>query len=239
MRFSLALVALVPVLSAYADNILIQVGANNLLAFSPPNITAKVGDVIAFQFQSKNHSVTQSTFATPCSIQTTPQPGLNSQFQPVTPGATMQPQFSFNVTDTTPLWFFCAQTIPANHCNAGMVFSVNADPSSAKSFAVFQAAAMGNATGAASSAGTVASITSDIGSAISGATSAAPSVIAEATSDAAGAVNTATSAIAGAAGAAASDAAKAANGLLGAGVRVNSNGMSLLAVVVIASWMLV
>ncbi|KAJ7932861.1 Cupredoxin, partial [Mycena leptocephala] len=144
MRFSLALSALAPILSVYADNILVMVGANNQLAFSPPNVTANVGDVISFQFQSKNHSVTQSTFGSPCTTQTTPKQGIDSGFQFVgAPGAAMLPQFSFNVTDLNPLWFYCAQTNPASHCSAGMVFSVNADPSSPKSFAAFQALAMG------------------------------------------------------------------------------------------------
>ncbi|KAJ6532379.1 Cupredoxin, partial [Mycena capillaripes] len=137
MRFSLAVVALAPILSVYADNILIQVGANNQLIFSPSNVTAKVGDTIAFQFQSKNHSLTQSTFAAPC----TKNGPVDSSFQFVPAGSTQLPQFSFNVTDTTPLWFFCAQTNPVSHCGQGMVFSVNADPNSAKSHAAFQALA--------------------------------------------------------------------------------------------------
>jgi len=80
MRFSLAAAALVPVMSASAANILVQVGAGGKLAFSPSNITAQVGDVIAFQFQAKNHSVTQSTFPSPCQIQTTPAQGIDSGF---------------------------------------------------------------------------------------------------------------------------------------------------------------
>ncbi|KAJ7510132.1 hypothetical protein B0H11DRAFT_1701296, partial [Mycena galericulata] len=121
------------------------------LAFSPTNITAQVGDVVAFQFQGKNHSVTQSTFTDPCSIQTTPAQGISSGFQPVAANATELPEWSFTVNNaSTPLWFFCAQTNPKSHCEAGMVFSVNANPDSAKSFAVYQAAAMaGNAAAAA------------------------------------------------------------------------------------------
>ncbi|KAJ7775151.1 hypothetical protein B0H16DRAFT_1362595 [Mycena metata] len=195
MRFSLAAAALVPVMSASAANILVQVGAGGKLAFSPSNITAQVGDVIAFQFQAKNHSVTQSTFPSPCQIQTTPAQGIDSGFQFVAPNATSLPQWSFTVDNTsTPLWFFCAQT---GHCEQGMVFSVNANETSPKSFAAFQASAMG--AGGAAAAGAAAG-------------SAAGSAIGAATSAIGAGVGDATSAIAGAAGAAATDAANALSG---------------------------
>ncbi|KAJ7047088.1 hypothetical protein C8F04DRAFT_219531 [Mycena alexandri] len=202
MRFSLAAAALVPVMSASAANILVQVGAGGKLAFSPSNITAQVGDVIAFQFQGKNHSVTQSTFATPCAIQTAPAQGIDSGFQFVAPNATELPQWSFTVDNaTSPLWFFCAQTNPAVHCAAGMVFSVNANEASPKNFAAFQASAM--ASGGAAAAGAAAG-------------SAAGSAIGAATSAIGAGVGDATSAIGGAAGAAATDAANALSGVAGA-----------------------
>ncbi|KAJ6536175.1 hypothetical protein B0H19DRAFT_962912, partial [Mycena capillaripes] len=113
------------------------------LTFSPSNITAAVGDVVGFQFQNKNHSVTQSSFASPC---TPLAGGLDSGFQFVAPGATTLPEFSFNVTDVSkPLFFFSGQTNPVNECQLGMVFSVNANPISAESFEAFQAAALNSA----------------------------------------------------------------------------------------------
>jgi len=227
MRFSLAIAALAPVLSASAANILVQVGAGGLLAFSPPNVTANVGDVIAFQFQGKNHSVTQSTFANPCAIQTTPAQGIDSGFQPVAANATELPEWSFTVNNASaPLWFFCAQTNPVVHCNKGMVFSVNANPDSAKSFAAYMALAMtDNVGGAASAVGSAASAaTSAIGSAVAGgvsdATSAIAGAVGAATSAAAGAVGAATSAAGAAAGAAATDAAS----ILGAGASALTAG---------------
>ncbi|KAF7345793.1 hypothetical protein MVEN_01600000 [Mycena venus] len=233
MRFSFALATLAAVCSVQADNILIQVGANNALTFSPSNITAKVGDTIAFQFQSKNHSITQSSFASPCVKSGV----VDSGFQFVTPGQAQLPQYSFNVTDLNPLWFFCAQTNPANHCNAGMVFSVNANETSPKTFAAFQALAMGNSGAIASSvaasvvasvtsaaAGAINTATSDIASVVQQGTSILPSVISDATSVIGNGVSDATAA----AGAAASDAAKAAGGLIGAGVRVNANSLTFL-----------
>ncbi|KAJ7709621.1 Cupredoxin [Mycena rosella] len=262
MRFSLAVAALAPVLSVYADNILVQVGAGGQLAFSPQNITAKIGDVVTFQFQGKNHSVTQSTFANPCTIQTAPAQGIDSGFQFVSPNATQLPEWTFTMdNETTPLWFFC----PASHCQAGMVFSINANEASAKSFEVYQAAAKasGNAVAAggaaASSVGSalgsdIGAATSALGSDIGAATSALGGVAGEATSVIAGGVGAATSAIAGAAGAAATDAANALTGLAagltgganptgstnttGAGFRLSSNTASLFAVVGLTAMLL-
>ncbi|KAJ7029922.1 hypothetical protein C8F04DRAFT_962333, partial [Mycena alexandri] len=106
--------------------------------FSPSNISANVGDVVTFQFLAKNHSVTQTTFAEPCSSPLFG--GIDSGFQPVSPNSTATPQFSFTVNNAnTPLFFFSAQTAVVNECNTGMVFSINQDPNSAESFAAFQA----------------------------------------------------------------------------------------------------
>ncbi|KAJ7905791.1 hypothetical protein B0H14DRAFT_2301620, partial [Mycena olivaceomarginata] len=121
------------------------------LAFSPTNVTAAVGDTIQFQFQSKNHSVTQSTFANPCQIQTSPSLGIDSGFQFVAAGSTELPQWSFTLQDIVPLWFFCAQTIPANHCQHGMVFSLNANEEGSESTAAFQARALASGDGSSSS----------------------------------------------------------------------------------------
>jgi len=239
MRFSLVATVFIPVLSAAADNILVLVGANNQLAFSPTNITANVGDTVTFQFQSKNHSVTQSTFASPCQIQTTPAQGIDSGFQLVAAGAAQLPEWSFTVNNaSSPLWFFCAQTIPADHCQMGMVFSVNANPDSAKSFAVYQAAAMSGggappsggappaggaspsgdapSVGDASVAGSVVgAFTSDAGGFGSDATSAGASVFGAATSAAGSFAPEATSFIGSVAGDATGDAGGLFSSLLG------------------------
>ncbi|KZP21225.1 hypothetical protein FIBSPDRAFT_931845 [Athelia psychrophila] len=134
---------------------LIVVGGNSTLTFSPTSVNASVGDTVAFQFQSKNHTVTQSTFAAPCANMTTPTEGIDSGFQAVAAGATSFPQWSFNVTNaTTPLWFYCRQT---GHCEAGMVFAVN--PNAAKTFSAFQAAAMASSSSASAGGSASASAT--------------------------------------------------------------------------------
>ncbi|KAJ7069583.1 hypothetical protein C8F01DRAFT_1326616 [Mycena amicta] len=151
MRFSTLATAASLVSIAAAADILVKVGDNQTLTFNPSSVTAAVGDVISFQFLSKNHSVTQSTFANPCAIQTTPTQGIDSGFQFVAANATSVPEWSFTVNNATaPIWFFCAQTNPVVHCNKGMVFAVNA-PATGKTFDAFQAAALGG--GASSAAG--------------------------------------------------------------------------------------
>jgi plastocyanin len=129
MRLSLAVAALSSlVVSVVAETHLVLVGDGGL-TFNPTSVTAAQGDVVAFEFRAKNHSVTQSTFAEPCKIQSTPQPGVNSGFQAVKPDTTAFSQWSFTVDNATaPLWFYCAQKTPVNHCQMGMVFAVNPTP---------------------------------------------------------------------------------------------------------------
>jgi len=142
MRFSTAatFVAIaVPLVSAQATHN-VAVGQNGL-TYSPSNITAAVGDIVSFTFYAKNHSATQSTFAAPCTqlVNSTGGStivGISSGYMPVGANATSNPVWSFSVQDTTPLWFFCLQ---GNHCQQGMVFSINETP--AKTFAAYQTAA--------------------------------------------------------------------------------------------------
>jgi plastocyanin len=143
MRFSTFLAALLPVGAALAETIQVMVGQNGTLTFSPSSVVAKEGDTISFTFLSKNHTVTQSTFASPCTNFTTAdgQSGLDSGYQFVPANATQFQQYSFtmqNVNESVPLWFYCRQ---ADHCQKGMVFAVN--PTAEKSFDAFKAKAMG------------------------------------------------------------------------------------------------
>jgi len=149
MHFSLAVAALVPVLAVYAVDIPVMVGANGTLAFSPSSVQANINDNIIFTFMAKNHSATQSTFATPCAPMAG---GVDSGFQFIPANSTSFPQWNITINNSTPTWFFCAQTNPVVHCQMGMVFAVN--PTANKTFAEFQAAAQaggGNSTSASSS----------------------------------------------------------------------------------------
>ncbi|KAJ7079790.1 hypothetical protein B0H15DRAFT_496283 [Mycena belliarum] len=133
--FALATAAVSLVSAVSAATITVKVGENNGLTYSPTNVVAAAGDVIAFQFLSKNHTVTQSTFKVPCERMTAPTEGIDSGFQAVAPGAAQIPQWSFTVNNASaPLWFYCAQV---GHCSAGMVFSVNA-PTTGNTFDAFK-----------------------------------------------------------------------------------------------------
>ncbi|KAI0257577.1 Cupredoxin, partial [Lactifluus subvellereus] len=110
--------------------------------FTPNNITAATGDTVVFTFNPKNHSVTQSTFANPC---TRNPDGFDSLFNPVALGTTSGfPTFSITVNNTNPIWVYCRQSefTAASHCGKGMVFAVNPGAEgTANSFSNFLAAA--------------------------------------------------------------------------------------------------
>ena len=147
MRFSAALLAFVPALVS-ARNITVQVGGGGL-NFNPTTIQADVDDLIIFQFVAKTHSVTQSTFAAPCVK--SPE-GIDSGVKTVTEGAASIEQWGFKVQSTDPLWFYCQV---GQHCQNGMVFSVN--PTAEKTHEAFLAAAQagggaGNSTSPSGSA---------------------------------------------------------------------------------------
>jgi len=158
----------------------VVVGASGLI-FSPSQVTAAVGDIVQFEFHPKNHTLTQSTFKTPCTAMTG---GVNSGFMPVAANATTFPVFSFKVNQVTPLWFFCAQT---GHCPQGMVFAINVNASSPNTFDAFLANATGNSTSTSASGSTSGTGGSSYGS-------GAPAASGMVTSTAAGAAATGASA---------------------------------------------
>lgn len=149
------------------------VGGPNKLYYDPSNITAKAGDTVTFQFMQKNHTVTQSTFASPCRAltltSTSGQVGFDSGFMPVADGATDFPSYTIKVNDTAPIWAYCKQ---AGHCGSGMVFSVNAVETGPNNFGAFQAAAKQQNGTSASGSSTASSASSTGKSQDSGALSA-------------------------------------------------------------------
>jgi len=113
--------ALLPFVSAAIHDI--QVGAGGKLGFTPEAIAAQPGDQVVFHFVSKNHTVTQTSFAGPC---TPKDGGIDSGFMPVAANQTDNfPTFTIPVTDTQPIWVYCKQKTPVSHCGMGMVFAVN------------------------------------------------------------------------------------------------------------------
>lgn len=87
--------------------------------------------------------MTQASFDEPCrKISDSTYPpvyGFDSGFMPVDANATYFPNFTVTINDTKPIWGYCRQQAANfSHCGVGMVFSVNANPYSDKSFDAFQ-----------------------------------------------------------------------------------------------------
>jgi len=145
----------------------VVVGGSSLV-FTPPNITAKPGDIVTFEFHQKNHTVTQSSFASPCSpLNANGVTGFDSNFMPVADGATSFPTFNFTVTSTKPVWAYCKQGAGA-HCHAGMVFAINTDETSQQNFAAFVNNAKSGSSSTTSSSGASSSTSSGASSKSSG-----------------------------------------------------------------------
>lgn len=150
MRFtiSFAVVFLCSTLAVIAQQTqthTVIVGGNGTLTFDPSEIQVAAGDMVAFEFHSKNHSATQSSFTEPCTYNG----GVNSGFMAISPaladGTGPFPTWTIIVQNASiPMWFFCAQV---GHCSKGMVFAIN--PTDAKPFDAFKAAALAQGSGSA------------------------------------------------------------------------------------------
>ncbi|KAH8687363.1 hypothetical protein BGZ60DRAFT_522026 [Tricladium varicosporioides] len=99
------------------------VGADGLLKYRQEQVNAAIGDIIRFDFNSTNHTVTQSSFNEPCKPLAG---GFSTGFNQFNPTNQTGKIFrDFKVEVSTPLWFYCAQTVKVPHCSKGMVFAVN------------------------------------------------------------------------------------------------------------------
>jgi len=152
--FAAASVALLSLASlASAVNHEVTVGANGTLDYNPEAISADVGDTVTFVFYPKNHTVTQSSLAAPC---TPLEGGISSGFMPVPANQTDNfPTFTITVNDTKPIWIHCEQgaNTAASHCGKGMVYAINCgQDGAANSFTNFKNAALSIGAALASSA---------------------------------------------------------------------------------------
>lgn len=97
----------------------INVGQGGQNVYDPPNTVAATGDLLEFHFYPSNHTVTEASFGAPCRpiggaffsgfVDTTDEDGTTT--------------FTHVLLDERPLFFYCSQ---GNHCQAGMVGSINA-----------------------------------------------------------------------------------------------------------------
>lgn len=80
----------------------VTVGGSAGTVYSPESISAAVGDMVIFNFEAKNHTVTQSAFATPCEKLAD---GMDTNFVPNTNGTTPPPAMAIQVmTDAPQCW---------------------------------------------------------------------------------------------------------------------------------------
>ncbi|KAK7461356.1 hypothetical protein VKT23_008534 [Stygiomarasmius scandens] len=117
----------------------INVAPNGDLSFSPATINAPVGTLVTFYFPVNNngpHSVTQSSFADPCTyLQANSTSGDPAGFDS---GLQAGNTFTINITDTQPIWFHCKQV---QHCGLGMVGSINPPSNGSNTHDAFVSAA--------------------------------------------------------------------------------------------------
>jgi len=90
--------------------------------FVPNYVDAEIDDVILFNFLARSHSLTQSSFTTPCTYNGGFDTGLNQLNPKNESGLFVVPLI---VTTEDPQWFYCQQPGPPNHCGKGMVFGLN------------------------------------------------------------------------------------------------------------------
>ncbi|KAA8900322.1 hypothetical protein FN846DRAFT_959077 [Sphaerosporella brunnea] len=93
-----------------------------ILRYSPEVVYAEIGDTIVFDFLFRNHTVTESTFDSPCVKKAG---GFASGFRPNLENKPGTSKFTYKVVDKKPHWVYCGQKQPKPHCQAGMVFAVN------------------------------------------------------------------------------------------------------------------
>ncbi|ELR05823.1 hypothetical protein GMDG_01900 [Pseudogymnoascus destructans 20631-21] len=115
---------------------IVTVGDNNAIAFSPDTITAAVGSSIEFVFFPPIHSVTQSTFESPCAPLANGTGFWSGAF--TTASGKNANVFTLIVNDTNPIWFFCATP---SHCEAGMAGVINPSSNGSESLDQYKASA--------------------------------------------------------------------------------------------------
>jgi len=121
-----------------ANQININVAFNEQFVFNPANVSAPVGATVSFYFPNNGvtHSVTQSSFAAPCTyLAANTTANTTGGFDS---GLVENVVFTINITDTQPIWFHCKQV---THCGMGMVGSINA-PATGNTFDSFHTAAL-------------------------------------------------------------------------------------------------
>jgi len=132
--FTAALFALTSALAVSAKNVVVTVGKNTTdnatMVFDPAEIVANLNDIVVFNFTEGNHTVTQSTFASPCTPAHDTNStinGFDSSFRDTVNGTAV----TILTVPITPelenqtIWFF-----DFNTCAQGGVGGINIDDNS-------------------------------------------------------------------------------------------------------------
>ena len=117
--------------------------ANKGLHYEPENVVANVGDLIEFHFLPKNHTIVQSSFDNPCQPLTDASGAVVGKFAGFnfkTDAGESNQVFTFQVENTDPFWYYCAQTA-MNHCQSGMSGVINQNFNSDKTLTAYKAKA--------------------------------------------------------------------------------------------------
>ncbi|TDL20054.1 hypothetical protein BD410DRAFT_791434 [Rickenella mellea] len=132
-------------IAVMAKDIVITVGLNAIASdpsktFTPQRVEGKIGDNVIFNFTSGNHSVTQSTFGSPCipaHITNSSINGFDSGLRPTNNGTAIT-TLSVPITPDNvgaPLWFYDASI---GACGEGAVGVINSDESGNETLAGFE-----------------------------------------------------------------------------------------------------
>ncbi|KAJ7156189.1 hypothetical protein C8R46DRAFT_429097 [Mycena filopes] len=92
--------------------------------YSPPTISAGLNDTVMFIFGGDAHTVTQSSFESPCiRLAGGFDSGFNGRGADFSNPA---PVWSLRITNVSEtIWYFCQASIPSSHCFSGMVGAIN------------------------------------------------------------------------------------------------------------------
>lgn len=89
--------------------------------FDPPFVEAAIGEFVKFHFGRGNHTVTESTFMSPCSSRG----AFDTNFFNSAADRRDNNEVTLMIDSDNPRWFHCRQRIGASHCERGMVFAIN------------------------------------------------------------------------------------------------------------------
>ncbi|KAK0719408.1 Cupredoxin [Lasiosphaeris hirsuta] len=123
---------------ATAATIVVSVGQNGALAFSPSSVTASTGDIVEYHFFPPAHSVVMGDFNNACAPAITG--GFSSGLISTSSGENAN-VFRVTVNSTNPIFFYCG--VPG-HCGAGMTGAIN--PSASQTLVMYQSKAQGATT---------------------------------------------------------------------------------------------